>query len=72
MNFFKIKTTWKNAEFIPFKLAVASVYVIIGTYFHNFLRDYYIPLLVIFVITVVWTVYLWLTKMKMSKETKLN
>ncbi|UTN04389.1 hypothetical protein L0669_00460 [Flavobacterium bizetiae] len=64
MNFFKIKTTWTNAEFIIIKLCIASAYLFIGSYFHNFIKDYYVPLLVIFVVTVIWFVYLWLKKMK--------
>jgi len=68
MNFFRIKTSWSNAEFIPFKLCVASVYILIGAYFHHFFRSYYIPVLVIFGITVIWTIYLWLNKMKNSKQ----
>jgi hypothetical protein len=64
MNFFKIKTTWSNAEFIPLKLCIATAYILIGSYFHNFFHDYYFPILIVFGITVVWSVYLWLTKMK--------
>jgi len=64
MNFFKIKTTWSNAEFIILKLCIASVYIVVGTYFHNFFHAFYIPLLIVFGITVIWSVYLWLYKMK--------
>lgn len=64
MNFFKIKTTWTNAEFIIIKLCIASAYLFIGSYFHNSIQYYYVPLLVIFVVTVIWFVYLWLKKMK--------
>jgi len=64
MNFFKIKTSWSNAEFIIIKLCIASAYIVIGSYFHNFIENYYIPLLVIFGITVIWFVSLWLKKMK--------
>jgi hypothetical protein len=64
MNFFKAKTTWTNAEFIPLKLCIAAAYLLIGTYFHTFFREYYIPVLILFVITVVWAVYLWISKMK--------
>jgi hypothetical protein len=64
MNFFKIKTSWSNAEFIIIKLCIASAYILIGSYFHNFIKDYYTPLLVIFGITVIWFIYLWLKKMK--------
>lgn len=64
MNFFKIKTSWSNAEFIILKLCIASAYIFVGTYFHDFFRNYYIPLCILFGITVIWSVYLWLNKMK--------
>jgi uncharacterized membrane protein len=67
MNFFKIKTSWSNAEFIPLKLCIATAYLLIGAYFHRFIRDYYIPVMIMFLITVIWSVYLWLDKMKNSK-----
>jgi multidrug efflux pump subunit AcrB len=67
MNFFKIKTCWSNAEMIVLKLCIASIYLVIGVYFHNFLHGFYIPLLIVFGITVIWAVYLWLTKMKNNK-----
>jgi len=63
MNFFKIKTTWSNAELIPLKICIAAAYLLIGTYFHNFFHNYYYPILVLFAITVVWALYLWITKM---------
>jgi len=68
MNFFKIKTSWANAEFIPFKLCIAAAFVLIGAYFHNFFREYYVPVLIIFGITVIWVVYLWITKMKKGQQ----
>ena len=64
MNFFQIKTSWSNAELIVLKLCIASAYILVGTYFHNFFRTYYIPVLIVFIITVIWAVYLWLIKMK--------
>lgn len=68
MNFFKIKTSWSNAEFIPFKLCIASIYILVGTYFHHFFWEYYIPVLVVFGITAVWTLSLWLNKMRMESK----
>ncbi|WP_026727558.1 hypothetical protein [Flavobacterium denitrificans] len=64
MNFFKIKTSWSNAEFIPIKLCMASIYIFIGSYFHEFFQNYYTLLLIVFGITVIWFVYQWLKKMK--------
>lgn len=67
MNFLRKKTSWSNAEFIVFKLCVASIYIIVGSYFHDFFSNYYVPLFVVFGITCLWTIYLWLSKMKEDK-----
>ncbi|WP_369617292.1 hypothetical protein [Flavobacterium sp. CFS9] len=68
MNFFKIKTSWSNAEFIGIKLCIASAYVLIGSYFHDFFKNYYFPILVLFAITAIWFVLQWLKKMKHEKS----
>jgi len=68
MNFFKIKTSWSNAEFIVLKLCIASAYILIGAWFSDFILCYYIPFVVLFGITVVWAVALWLKKMKTGKS----
>ncbi len=68
MNFFKIRTSWSNAELIPLKVCIAAAYILIGSYFHSFFRCYYLPVLVVFGITVIWSVYLWLHKMKNTKQ----
>ncbi|WP_460693788.1 hypothetical protein [Mucilaginibacter puniceus] len=68
MNFFKIKTAWSNAEFIPLKLCVASAYVLIGSYFHAFIKQYTIPIIIVFIVTCVWCLYLWLGKMKKAES----
>ena len=64
INFAKARTTWSNAEFIIFKLTITCAYLIIGTYFHTLFSHYYIPLFIVFSISLVWTVSLWLKKMK--------
>ena len=64
MNFFKIKTTWSNAELIPLKVCIASAYILVGAYFHNFVREYYVPVLIVFAITVIFSVFMWINKMK--------
>ncbi len=67
MNFFKIKTTWSNAELVVLKLCIATAYLLVGGYFHAFIRQYDVPVLIIFGITCIWSVYLWIVKMKASK-----
>ncbi|MBS7255689.1 hypothetical protein [Flavobacterium branchiicola] len=64
MNFFKIKTSWSNAEFIIIKLCMASAYILVGSYFHDFFRNYYPELLIIFAITAIWFICLWIKKIK--------
>ena len=68
MNFFKIKTSWSNAEFIPLKICIATAYLLIGAYFHDFFRQYYIAVLIVFAITVCWSLWLWISKMKNTKQ----
>ena len=67
MNFFKIKTSWSNTELIVLKLCIASAYILIGGYFHSFFSHYYIPIIMVFVITCICSVYLWISKMKSVK-----
>ena len=68
MNFLKIKTSWTNSELIVLKLCIASAYILVGSYFHNFIHHFKVPFLILFVITVIWSVYLWVIKMKSEKE----
>jgi hypothetical protein len=63
MNFFLKKTTWSNLEFIPLKLCIASAYLLIGSWFPEFFQQYKVVLLVLFVLTVIWSVYKWYHKM---------
>ncbi len=67
MNFLKIKTSWSNQEFVILKICIATAYLLIGGYFHNLVRTYYVPVLIVFAIAVVWSMYLWISKMKKSK-----
>ncbi len=64
MNFLKMKTSWSNSEFILIKLCMASVYILVGSYFHEFFQNYYSILIGIFIVTAIWFVYQWFKKMK--------
>lgn len=66
MNFWKTKTSWSNMELGLLKTCVASAYIMIGTYFHKFLRDYFRIFGLIFSISVIWTIYLWIKKKESS------
>ncbi len=64
MNFFTRKTTWTNLELIPLKLAIGSVYLLLGAIFWQYVKTYAEIIGIIFIITIVITHYLWRKKMK--------
>jgi hypothetical protein len=64
MNFLSAKTTWTNAEFGIFKACVISYGILIGLYFNEFLKNYLAFFWIIFAIAAVWTIVLWVNKMK--------
>ena len=66
MNFLKRKTTWTNAELIPLKLAIASIYLIIGAFFPDIIKQLIFPVIILFIITVIWSVYLWIKKLNIK------
>ncbi|NID09461.1 hypothetical protein [Fibrivirga algicola] len=70
MNTLNAKTTWTNAELVPLKIAIGSFYLFVGTYFHAYLEDYYRLMLLVFGITVVWSVLMWVSKMRRENDTK--
>ena len=64
MNFWTHKTAWSNLEFIPLKLAIGSAYILIGALFHDFILQYHVFFAAIFLVTVIWSIYKWVSKMK--------
>jgi len=64
MNFLQAKTSWKNVEFIPVKLCIASAYLMVGAYFQNFIRKHLESFIILFVVSMAWTVYLWMKKLR--------
>ena len=66
MNFWTRKTAWSNLEFIPLKLAIGSAYILIGAFFHDFVLEYHVIFAAIFSITVLWSIYKWISKMKQN------
>jgi uncharacterized membrane protein HdeD (DUF308 family) len=67
MNFFKRKTTWTNWELIPLKLAIASIYLLLGAMFWNTINTYAGIIGILFGISLTISVYLWIKKMKENK-----
>ena len=72
MNFFNIKTTWTNAELIILKLSIATAYLLIGSFFKELVNEHYFIILIIFLFTVVFSIYLWVNKMKRKKRNSLK
>jgi hypothetical protein len=70
MNFFSTKTSWSNSEFIILKLCIGMAYLFIGASFHEFVLAWKIPVLMVFLITLTWSMALWVKKMKAAKKTK--
>lgn len=66
MKFLKAKTSWSNLELGLIKLCLASIYIPVGVYFSEYLKDYLLLFLIIFFITAAWTFILWIRKMKKS------
>ena len=64
MNIFNSKTAWKNTEFIPLKLCIASIFTLIGSHFSIFVSQHKYIFVIIFIITLIMALYLWMTKMK--------
>ena len=64
MNFFTKKTTWSNWELIPLKLAIASIYMLLGAMFWKEVKEYAGIIGILFGITLMISMYLWITKMK--------
>lgn len=62
MNFFERKTTCTNPGLAPVIPAVASVYLLPGVRFPQFFGQFTVPMIVLFTVTVFWTLYLWITK----------
>ncbi len=64
MNFFTKKTTWSNWELIPLKLAIATIYLLLGAMFWKEVKEYAGVIGILFGITLMISLYLWITKMK--------
>lgn len=64
MGFLNKKTTWSNKELIPLKICIASIYLIVGAKFNDWVSLNTGYLLALFVATLLVSMYLWVTKMR--------
>jgi len=67
-NFLTRKMTWNNMELGLLKITAASAYLIVGAYFHKIVKDYFNLIFILFIVTVVWTVYIWIKKMRVNHK----
>lgn len=66
-HFLLRKTSWSTAELGLIKLCLASLWVSVGAYFHEYIQGYISLLLPVFMTTAIWLWYLWIKKLKESK-----
>ena len=63
MNFLAKQTTWTNLELWLFKACIFSGGISAGLYFYRDLKEAFVFLVPFFVVTGVWSAYLWMKKM---------
>lgn len=66
-DFFKIKTTWTNAELWLFKLTLFSGSALIGAYFSSAVLSLAKYFFIVFIVSTAWATYSWVRKMKKEK-----
>ena len=64
MSFLNKKMSWTNAEFIPFKVSIASAYLYLGSTFSEFFLTYKGFILGLFAASLVYVMMLWVKKMR--------
>jgi len=68
MNFFKKQTCWLNAEMVWLKLCIGSAYLYIGSYFHDFVSNYYLIVVSVFAVALIRSLLLWFKKMEQVQK----
>jgi hypothetical protein len=65
MNFLKKTSTWTNWQLGIFKICLFAMGLIVGSYFHEFVKSYFIILFIIYVIAGIYLFSLWI---KMNRQ----
>jgi len=68
MNFFKRKSSWSNTELGLIKVCVGSMYIIIGTYFHEFFKNYLWIFVLLYIATAIPVFYIWVKQMRTKQN----
>lgn len=70
MNFLFIKTLWTNIELGLIKISATAFGILLGIYFSEFLKSYLVLLGIVFVITAIGGIILWVKKTSTTDKTK--
>jgi hypothetical protein len=62
MNFLKKHTTWSALELGILKIATSSAGMVLGMYFYEELKNSFLLISIIFVVTTIIATYLWVKK----------
>jgi hypothetical protein len=63
LQFLFKKSTWSNLQLIPLKLCIASAYLIIGHFIPETVNTYFWPLVLLFGITLIVSLWIWLKQL---------
>jgi hypothetical protein len=64
MNFLKLKTSWSTAELGLLKLCLISLGIVLGIFFYEFLKAQILLFFIVFIITAIYGLFLWIKKAK--------
>jgi hypothetical protein len=64
MNFLEKRTSWANKELGLFKVCLVALGAAAGTYFHEQLQEFILPLLLIFITVGAYLFFLWYKQLR--------
>ena len=64
MRFLQLLTTWSNAELGLLKVCLISFGISAGIYFYDYVKLWFDYFFIVFVITAIWALLLWVKKLK--------
>jgi hypothetical protein len=64
MSFLTRKVIWANWQFGPLKLAMLTLGIMIGAYFADFLKPYVWLFGLVFLLTAIWVIIIWVKAMR--------
>ncbi len=64
MRFLQLLTTWSNAELGLLKVCLICFGISAGIYFYDYVKPWFGHFFIVFVITAIWALLLWIKKLK--------